>query len=181
MIIQDFSSLELSEVKVRMINHLTEETWPESKLSGKSDAEQLASFLNRNPGKTCHLIIQENKLMGYAESFPRKILLEGTPLTIMGLATVCIQKHHRGKGLGLALVERTFERINKGEFPVAMFQTGVPGFYLKIGCQVAHNKFINSRNSREPEKNPFWDDCVMIYTNGYTWPTGEVDTLGPGF
>lgn len=181
MIIQDFSSLELSEAQVKMINHLTEKTWPESKLAEKSHSEQLASFLNRNPGKTCHLIIEQTELQGYAESFPRKIHVEGTPLTIMGLATVCVQEHHRGKGLGLALVERALARIDSDEFPVAMFQTGVPEFYLKMGCEIVHNRFIDSQNPHEPDKNPFWDDCVMTYTKDYNWPTGEVDILGPGF
>lgn len=181
MTVLNLSPDQLTHTQIGKINRLSEEAWPESRLSGKSEAERLSIFQNRNPGKTCHLIIRGDELLGYSESFPRDILINGALTSVMGLATVCVSKAHRGFGYGRALVLSAFERVDAREFPFAMFQTGVPDFYEKLGCEIVEARFINSLNAETPEQNPFWDDCVMIYSKGFAWPGGEIDTLGPGF
>jgi hypothetical protein len=71
--------------------------------------------------------------------------------------------------------------VDGGEFPVALFQTAVPDFYTRLGSRSVSNRFVNSRNSEDPEANPWWDPNIMIYPADAAWPMGTIDLNGSGY
>lgn len=179
--IECLSSEELSDIQIKAINALTDATWPETIPKKTEWPERKAAFLKRNLGKQCHFIYHKDKLAAYAESFGRKVNLDNTPFTLMGIGAVCVDKAYRGLGLGAKIVKKCFERIDQGDYEVCLFQTGVPGFYKKLNCRLVHNAFIDSTHPTEPKKNPFWDEYTMIYPKDFNWPNGSVDLLGAGY
>ena len=74
-----------------------------------------------------------------------------------------------------------FEKAGQPGLEVVLFQTGVPGFYEKLGARCVSNRFVNSTNSEDPEVNPWWDEHIMIYPSTCDWPEGTIDLLGPGY
>ena len=67
-----------------------------------------------------------------------------TELPVMALAGVCSHPSRRGEGLGKGVVERCFTRVDRGDFGVSLFQTGLPAFYEKLGCRLVDNAFVSS-------------------------------------
>ena len=176
----NYAPKDLTLGQIVSINHLTDSTWPES-ATRSSEQEKVDEFYARHTGKTCHCVFSGKELIGFAESFPLTIKIVNEQTEVMGIGGVCVDPDHRGKGLGAKLVLEAFKQIDKGEYPLSIFQTGVPGFYEKLGCRVIKNKIINSKNKENPKTNPFWDDYVMIYPARFLWPSGTIDLLGPGF
>ncbi|NVJ47239.1 MAG: GNAT family N-acetyltransferase [Cytophagia bacterium] len=162
------------------VNELTDLTWPNTKPSHFTSESRIQDFINRNPNKTCHFIYFEEGLIGYAESFPRLIKVDKQEFAVLGLGAVCVHPKFKGNGLGSLLVRAAFERVDKQEFVVALFQTGVPRFYEKLNCKAINNKIINSLGEN-PDNNPFWDPYVMIYPRQFIGFQSEIDLLGPGF
>lgn len=155
-------------------------TWPEKPPSQKSKAEQIATYRNRSEGRQA-FFAQGEKLLGYAEIFPRTIHTESGSLEVMALGSVCVDLESRGSGLGRKIVEACFRAIDKSSIPVCLFQTGVPGFYEKLNCRLVHNRFVNKTSLDDPDKNPFWDDYTMVYPASYSWPKGNIDLNGKGY
>lgn len=165
---------------IEEVNELTDLTWPQTKPNYFTAESRIQDFIHRNPKKTCHFIYFEEELIGYAESFPRPIKVDKQEITILGLGAVCVHPDYKGKGLGALLVKATFERVDKQEFAVALFQTAVPGFYEKLNCKTINNKIINSL-AEIPDSNPFWDPYVMIYPRQFIGFQEEIDLLGAGY
>ena len=172
---------DLSNSSILEINGLTERTWPETKKPALTEQVQVKNFQDRNPNKHCHLIYKEKQLIAYAESFPRLVKHAGKEITLMGLGAVCVDHSARGLGLGAKIVERCLNRVDEGEFEVSLFQTMVPNFYKKLGCQVIENQIINSLNIESPTTNPFWDDFIISYPTDYQWTNEKIDLLGTGY
>jgi predicted N-acetyltransferase YhbS len=106
---------------------------------------------------------------------------DGPALPVTALAGVCSLPAVRGKGLGRAVVRAAFAEIDAGRAPVSLFQTGVHGFYDKLGARPVGNAFVNSRFAADPARNPFWDTHVYIYPAFAPWPEGTIDLLGPAW
>lgn len=155
-------------------------TWPVKPLSQKTEAEQIETYRNRSKDRQAFFALEE-KLLGYAEIFPRVIHTQSGSLKIMGLGSVCVSIESRGTGIGKQLVEACFRAVDTGKTEVCLFQTGVPDFYTKLHCKLVGNTFVNRTNQAEPDKNPFWDDHVMIYPADYPWPSGIIDLNGKGY
>ena len=79
------------------------------------------------------------------------------------------------------IARSAFERVDSQLFPISLFQTGVPNFYLKLGARVIDNRFVNSKNKAAPNENPWWDTSVMIYPSSYEWTEGTIDLNGSGY
>lgn len=138
------------------------EHWP--------DAQQPRLFLLRRDGV----------IVAKAKVFPRRITTEEGPLVVAALAGVLCDPDRRGCGYGKAVVRAAFGLVDDGTFGCAFFQTGVAEFYEKLGCRVVTNRLVNSL-AVTPSARPFWDEAAMIYPAGFAWPSGEIDTLGPGW
>jgi predicted N-acetyltransferase YhbS len=127
------------------------------------------------------VVWEGSSVVAHARTFPRKVHAPQREFTVMALAGVCVLPELRKKGLGRVVVERAFDRIDCGEFPVSLFQTSVPGFYLKLGAREVTNKFVSKLNKDDPDARPWWDPNVMIYPADVGWPTGVIDLNGPAY
>lgn len=123
------------------------------------------------------------RLTALSESFARRIVPPGSDreTDVLALASVCVPPDCRGRGMGEAVVRAQFARVDRGEFPVALWQTSVPDFYRKLGARVVENRFRNGLHPSDPEKSPFWDKFAMVYPVDVFWPDGVVDLKGFGF
>jgi GNAT superfamily N-acetyltransferase len=127
---------------------------------------------------------QGERLISTAMCFPREIMSERGPLRVLALASVCTDPEFRGLGLGRRMVQAVFAKVDQGAYPVCLFQTGVPDFYLKQGARLIENRIINSLHQagdRGSAEHPFWEPYAMVYPTGAYWPRGTIDLLGPGF
>ena len=106
--------------------------------------------------------------------------MEGS-LEVMGLGAVCVREDFRGNNYGKDVVIKSFNRIVRGEFDVALFQTEIPGFYKRYGAKTIENNFYNSQNSIESVTNPWQYPHIMIYPCSFNWPEGEIDLNGVGY
>jgi GNAT superfamily N-acetyltransferase len=134
------------------------------------------------PERIVAFIRVDGETVAEAEGFSRVVATEGgNPLRLLALASVCSHPDHRGQGLGERVVKAVLRRVDDGEFPVAIWQTGVPGFYEKLGARAVSNRFVNRLHPTAPDKNPFWDKVIMIYPAGAKWPDGVIDLGGLGY
>lgn len=179
--IQNLPFDQVSESLMLKAEELIRATWPEAHPAEATTDQILADFKARTPNKVCHFILEEDQVIGYAESFPRTINTVEGKRTILGLGAVCVDTAQRGRGLGALVVKQAFERLPENDTDVCLFQTGVPQFYEKLNCRLIDNQIVNSLNTEDPEANPFWDDYIMIYPKQNHWPTGKVDLLGKGY
>lgn len=128
-----------------------------------------------------HLVWDGADLVAHALTFERSVTVDGESsreLRVLALSGVCVAPSHRGNGLGANVVQRAFKRVDSGEFPVSLFQTGVPAFYEKFGGRVVDNRFVDSTNEADPAANPWNDPWIMIYPGTSSWPGGVIDLNG---
>lgn len=116
----------------------------------------------------------------------REIGTERGPLRVMALAAVCSAVARRGEGWGRMVVQAAWGEVDRGRFPVALFQTSVPRFYDRLGARTVDNRFVNSgeldpRPGRGTREDPWWNPHIMIYPAAFDWPAGTIDLQGPGY
>lgn len=188
--VQIHSEPDLTESQVKAIVTLVNSIWPDKdKTISELIADWLAQIRQMQKSKSgkdgnhaTHFLISEgNKAIAHARIFPREIYTPDGLLKVAALASVCVDANHRGEGLGAAVVRCAFEMVDRGTFPVSLFQTGVPGFYERLGARSVDNKFVNSGCDKDAEASPWWDKYVMIYPGEYPWPEGTIDLNGPGY
>ena len=128
-----------------------------------------------------HVMERDGLVMAMAVSFARAILTPAGPMTILALASVCSDPACRNQGLGRAVVQPAFRRVDRGDFRLSLFQTGqsAKGFYEKLGARAVDNLIVNSL--KDPQARAFWDPVAMIYPTSANWPEGTIDLLGPGY
>lgn len=126
---------------------------------------------------------QPERLLGKAISFLHSVLEDGKPLPVVALAGVASHPDARGMGVGKAVVLDVFDRVQQGEAPRCLFQTGeARGFYEKLGCKLIDNRFINTTNEEDPQARPWYDTFVMLYPAHTTdWPNGTIDLRRPAW
>ena len=156
--------------------------WPNPEFSRD---DMLKQFEERNvtrPQRKHILILDDGILVAHAETFLRKLILEdGVSISVMALASVCTKPESRGRGFGRIVAVEALKRVDLHEFPVALFQTDVPGFYQKLGARIVQNRFVNRLNTWEPELSPWWCRDVMIYPKQAKWYPGIIDLNGFGY
>ena len=120
-----------------------------------------------------HVVRQDARVIAMARSFRRTIACDGHPLAVMALASVCVDPRLRGRGLGEAVVRSAWERLDAAA-AISFFQTGVPGFYERLGGRRIANPIVSSGRS-------FWEPHAMIAPGSASWPAGIIDLLGDGW
>lgn len=128
-----------------------------------------------------HVVRHRGVIIAVAQSRPRRVHTPDGPRDVLALVGVACAPQHRGRGYGAAVVRAAFQRVDRGEFPVSFFQTGVPAFYRKLGCRTVDNPLLNSHSTVDPGLRPIWEDHAMIYPIDAHWPEGPIDLLGPGW
>lgn len=170
---------EVKDSELMAAAHLMLKTWPKDGLTEEGVFKDFKRHLF-DPSGVYHLALSpEGRLLGCAKSYARRVNIGGRDCDIMALAGVAVEQECRGGGLGAALVRAAFARVDNGEFRLSIFQTAVPGFYLKLGCAVVENPVINSFN---PGASPFWDPYIIAYPAArLPEKHHKIDLLGPGY
>ncbi len=133
------------------------------------------------PGESTRVVIWENEEpVAHAGYFGREIFTPTGAIYVGALWGVCVWGSHRGKGLGRQIVQPFLDQIERGTFPVGLWQTEVPDFYNKLGARIIANPFINSQDLENPQ-DPWPDEVKMIYPATYPWPEGPIDLNGPAY
>jgi len=161
------------------VAHLLQVTWPDPEWPVERIFDTIKAMNDRKKYRV--LAWQGNDLMGHAALLAGTVGTERGPLDIIQFAGVCVAQELRGQQIGRKIVEWAFEKVGQPGLGVALFQTGVPGFYEKLGARCVDNRFVNSTNTEAPEANPWWDEHIMIYPADFDWPEGTIDLLGPGY
>jgi len=180
--------LDLTMDQIRSIISLVNSTWPSRdktvddladdhvrRIKRLSDRERRSNRFRR------HVLWDDDAAIANAITFSRTIHAAGGSLEVMALAAVCVRPDMRGNGFGRDVVIRSFQRIDKGEFSVCLYQTGVPDFYRKYGADTVESAFCNSRNADDPDANPWWEPHIMVYPGSFPWPDGKIDLNGRGY
>jgi len=171
---------QLTEAESKAYAGLSKIVWPHN--PDVTPPEIAPEDAASRPGRIVAFIEKEGAIVSEAEGFARVIVPEnGAPMRILALASVCTHPDHRHKGLSQKAVKAVLKRVDDGEFPVALWHTGVPEFYEKMGARIVGNRFTNSRHPTDPEKCPFWDKFVMIYPSNANWPDSGIDLNGLGY
>lgn len=133
---------------------------------------------NRRPRR--YVIRDGGRIVSHASVFAREIDIAGRRYIVAALGGVCTYEQYRGKGYAAEICRAVFQLVDRGDFELCLFQTGIPQFYEKLGCRCIANLIINSL-AKDPTKNPLWDANMMIYPQSLTLPDGTLDLLGPGY
>lgn len=166
----------LSSDKTAAILALTQQIWPPAPDAPLPDIDQTRERWRAQ--LSAHFVIEdENSVLAHARIFPREIITTQGPLLIGALASVCVHPDYRGRGWGADVVRAAFDYLPEMNVEVALFQTGVPQFYEKLGSRLIDNRFHNNGDYDDV----FWDDYAMIYPANFAWPDGEIDLNGSGY
>jgi len=171
---------EISDEELLLVAGLRSRVWPdEGKNTPEVAYEKLQKQRDEPAGVFYLALAADRTLLGCAATGLRTMRIAGSEVGVMKLGGVAVESVQRGGGIGRALVQAAFGRVDKGEFQLSLFQTGVPGFYEKLGCGRVENPVINSFNPGVP---PFWDRYVMAYPASRLPEKRQViDLLGPGY
>lgn len=172
---------EIGRSEIDELFRLWNRVWPREGMTIEEQIEEKA--VPKGPMARWHLLHDSESLVAVARTFEREIEFAdlGERKRVLALASVCSDPNLRGRGFGIAVVKDAFSRVDEGEFSLSLYQTGVPGFYEKLGARIIENRFINSLSETDPEANPWWEKFSMIYPAASTWNDGLVDLLGPGY
>jgi predicted N-acetyltransferase YhbS len=181
--VSEYKEFELSRDQFFQIIALSNGIWPHPNKTGNDLVTEAFDFAQKNPDPWIRrfVIWEKDQAVAHARVFPRKIITAKGELRIMALASVCVLEEKRGEGYGRLIVERVFRLLDESEFPLTLFQTGVPGFYRKLGAKNISNTFYNSQNLSNPASNPWWEKIIMIYPGSYDFPQGKIDLNGFGY
>lgn len=171
---------ELNEADLKAYGDLNKVVWPHNPCAAPKEImpEDAAS----RPERILAFVKEEGAIISGAEGFALKIFPQnGRPMTVLALASVCTHPDYRHKGLGERMVKAVLKRVDDGEFPVALWQTGVPDFYQRLGAKAVGNRFVNTAHPTDKGKTPFWDKVIMIYPAGASWPDGVIDIKALGY
>lgn len=177
----------ISEAEARSIAELLVAIWPRPGRTVETrTAEILGQWRNYSGPESEYprsFLIRENgRIIAHAQADPRTVRTSAGDLTVLALCRVCTDPSVRGKKLGQTVVEAAFELVSNGTYRFALFQTRetVRPFYEKLGATPVDNRFFNSL-AEDSTVTPFWDPVIMRYPSTGNWPTGDIDTNGPGW
>ena len=180
--VKEYWQHEFNASQARQIATLASEAFPDSP---KTTDERVALILDsedpEQKNSRCFVIWDHETVVSFARTFNRMIFVEGQPIEVLALASVCTRESERGKGLGKMVVLKAFEQVDEGLSNVSLFQTGVPKFYEKLDCRCISNQVVNRQNQLLPDEYPFQDAHVMIYPSRFEWPDGIVDINGEAY
>ena len=186
--IHAYRDADLSREQIRAVVSLLNSIWSnkDKTLDELTDAFIDAAQAKEQPGDKKavprrFIIWEENQAIAHANTFERTLLTADGPIPVMALSGVCVAATHRGRGLGEAISRKALDRVDRGDFALALFQTPVPAFYARLGARTVDNRFVNSTHEQDPEAYPWIALHVMIYPKHHPWPDGVIDINGPRY
>lgn len=146
-----------------------EQVWPssdgadiEARLARIEESSSLTSELR------WHLLFDDEEVVAVARTFRHAVTVGTDPKdasaqSIIALASVCTDPSRRGEGLGEAVALEALARASE-DVP-ALFQTGVPEFYEKLGARRIPNAITTSLEGARG----FHEPAAMIYPADVPW------------
>lgn len=179
MIVKDRT--ELSEREIRDAIGLKMSIWPP--VNNSYTIDLLVDRYKEEPPAfdKVLLLYNEGVLIGHTEVFGREVKAGSRPVRNMALAGVCVLPEFRKRTLGSQLVKQAFSFVESEDFECSLFQTPVPRFYENLCCTIIKNTFINSKNTDDVAKNPWWDPYVMVYPADHNLGESIIDLNGSGY
>ena len=188
---------ELSRQQVWSLISLLQTVWPDEDKTVSQLVDHFIAATNRHrsPYRTgvsdaVRFIAWDGEIaIGQTETFARQVKTAIGEIRLMagGRLVVAPESRRSGRGLSIKssvaarLIRQVFTRVDRGEFPVCLFQTNVPNLFMKFGAKSVENSFVNTRNQRDPAACPWSDEHVGIYPSAYAWPDGPIDLNGEDF
>ena len=167
---------ELSVADTVAILALTKKIWPPKAGAPMPDPADVTEKWQAQ--SSTHFVVSDNdSVLAHARIFPRQIFTSQGAFNVGALASVCVHPDYRGRGWGADVVRAALDYLPEIKLEIALFQTGVPQFYEKLGCRLIENRFHNNGDYDDV----FWDDCAMIYPANSAWPDGEINLNGSGY
>lgn len=161
--------------------HLRNTVWPPSEPITMEEFGARAKTRYVEDDAELYMVRRDEEILAFGRLFAREIITPSGPLTVGALASVLTRPDLQGNGFGRLIVQGAFDRVHDGTFPVILFQTGVPGFYQKLGSREVFNRFFDSK-SATPAANPWQSGPhIMIYPAAFAWPDGDIDLGGYGY
>lgn len=132
--------------------------WP----PGRSSVEREQKYEGLREHEV-HIARVDGEVFAIARTFNQTILMGDSPRDVIALASVCSHPEHRGEGYGKAVALAALARSSA--VAPALFQTGVPSFYERLGGRVINNSISTSTVGVEA----FTDDRIMIHPKDAPW------------
>ncbi len=153
---------------------LWDTVWPT--VTGAESLDQHSARYAQLAGHQIHVGLDGAEVISVARTFEHTVDLAGTPQRVIALASVCSHPDRRGEGWGNAVVEAALSSASP-TVP-ALFQTGVRGFYERLGSAVIANPITTS----VPDVDAFTDTWVMVHPGRADWDeTLPIDLLSGGW
>lgn len=125
------------------------------------------------------------RLTGHVSGVIRAIKAAGRPMTILGLADLCIDKEWVGRRIASQLIEHMAYIARAQQLPFLMVMAATPELYGKNGFQQLDVRctwlaYLDGRSLGLFQRTP--PSGLMVKSLGdQAWPEGPVDLLGPLF
>jgi GNAT superfamily N-acetyltransferase len=184
-IVETYLDSALTDAQLEAITRLLLHIWP---AEGNTFDEILKFVFDRRERlkgteeESIRFVLWEGtEALAHARMFGRVIHTQAGALRVGALSSVCVHEIHRGKGYGADVVKAALALVDRGVYPVSLWQTEVAGFYEKLGARVITNPFVNSKNPEKPDENPWYVEAKMIYPANYPWPEGVIDLNGNAY
>jgi predicted N-acetyltransferase YhbS len=176
-----FSAADVTDAHWLAIAKLYAATWINDATDDfDAKAKHLRNGALATPAMQYVLTLDGDRLVAAGNSFAREITVGDARFTALAMAGVAVREDLRGNGLGRQVVGELLSRVDNGEYPFAIFQTDVPGFYEKLNSRVLDNRIVNSL-ADDPQARPFWSSHAILYPAAFPLGKDTIDLLGPGY
>jgi hypothetical protein len=125
------------------------------------------------------------QLTGHLAGIIRAIRIGGQSLSIYGLADLCTDQDWSGTRIANSLIGQVELLAQKNAIPFLMTMASSPEFYEKAGFQLIDTRckwlaFMDGNSLGLFQRNPP-SGLMVKSTSTFSWPSGEVDLMGPLF
>ena len=185
--VECFELADVDDDDLRAIAELIFKVWPKPEKDVEFRMRQLRQYAADHVGTSqqspkSFVVRDEQSVLAQSAFLTRVVGTTAGDMMVLGLTKVVSDPDRRGEGLGAAVVRATFDLVDNGIFPFALFQTTpqVRPFYLSLGAREIDNEIIDSL-ADDPTEPAFRDPVHMCYPDRDDWPSGTIDIRGPQF
>ncbi|UTV29405.1 GNAT family N-acetyltransferase [Photobacterium atrarenae] len=124
----------------------------------------------------CH-----GKLIGYMGLDYRVVCVGGTPLKVLGVIDICIDKSHQGQGIGSAMLTELSDYAAARDVDFIILMSELDAFYTSNGFNKVSGPSSWLRLHEHQNYGIAFDQLGDLFVkpmSGKTWAPGHLDWLG---